>query len=194
MSEFSSNPEAFDPSEQLALLDLIEVVQEKVKHALEYEEKLRQLSVTEGQAGGRSTNIARHDIYGNEHVVGGHTMVVWVPEHGEEPLFGIRRMEVRTPDISEHDFFLRLYDTQDNEQNFLLNNKGIKPFNFASTDIDETFLIELGDTHYRVKEEVTCEPAVMIDVMSLDAIFNDSYKYWEQPRQDPNQPPFGQAS
>jgi hypothetical protein len=194
MSEFSSNPEEFDTGEQLALLDLIEAFQEKVAHALGYEERLRQLSVEEGQAGARTTNVVSHDTEGNENVLGPHHLVIWVPEHGEHPLFGILRLEVRVPDDSSSDFFLRLTDTYENQQNFLLNSKGLSPFYFADTDVEPTHDLDLSTASYVVKDPTMCEPAIEIDVLTLDAIINDSYKYYEQPRNPKEERPWGQVS
>lgn len=195
MSEFPTNPEAFDPREQLALLDLIEAVREKFTHALAYEENLRQLSVQAGQAGARTTNIASHEVEGNERVVGPHHLVIWVPEYGEAPYFGISRLEVRTPDDTDSDFFIRIYDLAENEQNYLLNSKGLKPFNLATTDIEPVSDLEYGTANYVVREGTIYVPAVDIDVTTLDAIFNtDTYKYFEQPRNTDEHPPWGRAS
>jgi hypothetical protein len=193
MSEIPSNPEAFDPREQLALLDLIEALQEKVEHALSYEEKLRQLSVQEGQAGARTTNIASHDTEGNEYVVGPHHLIVWIPEHGDDPLFGITRLEVRMPDDSTSDLFLRLFNTEGDEQNFLLNSKGLKPFNLASTDVIPVDPSDFGLANFVVKDETICVPAIGTDVFTLDAVINSSYKYFEQPRNPQKDQPGGQV-
>lgn len=195
MSEFSFNPEAVDPKEQFALLDLIEAVQGKVMHALAYEERLQHLSVEEGQAGGRTTNIARHDEAGNDKAYGPHHIIVWTPEHGEDVQFGIARLEVRMSDQSQADFFLRAFDVYENEQNFLLNSKGLVPFNTAGTDIEPAELLDTSTAHFTVREGIVCVPAVNVDVFALDAIFNlETYKLFEQPRKLDKGPHWGQAS
>jgi hypothetical protein len=198
MSEFSSNPEAFDSREHGPLPDLIKAVQGKVMGAVAYEEKLQHLSVEEGHAGGRTTNIAIHEVSGNENVRGSHHVVVWAPEHGEEPQLGVARLEMRMSDESHTDFFLRVYDVSESHQNFLLNSKGLVPFNSANTDIEPIELLDpsADKANFTVKEDIECVPTVDVDVFTLDAIIHmPTYQIFELPRKSTdNGPEWGQAS
>lgn len=135
-----------------------------------------------------------------------HHRLIFGPQHGMEPYPGVARIVVRYPDTNDDfyptktegrewgDVFIEVVDEHDTSQNYLLNNKGLVPFDSADEDVVEDMDFDITGDLFAVynasKYNYVPIDAFTLNYLTGDLNRSDSYVYQLQTNED-NPPTIG---
>lgn len=176
----------------------------KIRTAIAYQEDLLDAANRHGEPID-ATNVAIYSSYEVPEIPARHYRVILGPRYRDrhDLQHGIAAMVVRIPVNTEsfvaeevvnnnswNDVFLQVWKKDGEPQNFLLNSKGLVPFENALEDVDDDYLF--GQTHDLFTVIRPTEPRFELTLEQIRDLLDDSRdnRYALHPQSNDDEPPF----
>jgi hypothetical protein len=199
MSEFI-NPMSFEEQARFTAMGVVIDAQNKVRRALTYQNDLRE-AADRAEQPIDATNVAIYSAYETPQIPARHYRVIFGPKYREQPLYGVTAVAIRVPvrtesfipeeaihDNSWNDIFIQAWNEQGDSQNYLLNAKGLVPFENAQEDVEEDYF---GREHDLFTVINPAKPRVDLGLTDIKDLL-EAYVF--HPQSNDDEPPFFKPS